>query len=103
MIEAELPSAVAHVWAWFCELSAARTSNGYGADPITFGDIDAWARLTRLSPTPWEVALIRRIDSAILPRMNKPAGSGKEISVKDTAGVVSLFAGLKARANEAFK
>lgn len=98
----DLPGCVAHVWAWFCELSAARTSNGWGANPITFPEIDAWARLTRSEPTPWEIGLIRRIDAAILPKINK-TGSKQEIAATDAQGVASLFGGLKARAREVYK
>lgn len=53
--------------------------------------------------TAFEFALLRRIDRVVLPILNKTKPSGKEsepdvVSVRDTAGLKSLFAGLKERA-----
>lgn len=89
------------MWGWFCELSAARGGNGFGLSPISFTEIDAWARVTGERPTPWEVGLLRRIDTAILPKLSG-AGAKDGVSVKDTAGMSALFSGLRARANEVF-
>lgn len=92
------------MWAWFCELSAARQSNGYSIGPISFSDIDAWSRLTRSDPTPWEVALIRRIDAAIIPVLNgRSSRPTNAVSVNNVEGVAALFAGFKAKAKEKFK
>jgi hypothetical protein len=91
------------MWVWFCELSSARSSNGYGLNPITFPEIDAWTRLMGVRPTPWETSVLRRMDTAVLSILNgKQSSSEKDISAKDTAGVKSMFAGLKARAAEVF-
>lgn len=95
------PKLLGYLWVWFCELSSARTSNGYRLNPITFPEIDAWTRLMGVRPTPWETSVLRRMDAAVLSVLNKPSG-GKDISAKDAAGVKSLFAGLKARAAEVF-
>jgi hypothetical protein len=55
------------------------------------------------NPTPWEIGLIRRIDAAVLKRlMATPEKKPGEASVRDTAAVQSVFAGLKARAAEVF-
>lgn len=97
-----IPKFAAYLWVWFCELSGARTSNGYGANPITFPDIAAWSQVMGLRPTPWEVSVIRRMDIAVLSVLNKASGSG-EVPVTDTKGVSSIFSGLKARASEVFK
>lgn len=53
-------------------------------------------------PTPWETSVLRRMDAAMLSVLNKQSSGGKDISAADTAGVKSLFAGLKARAAEVF-
>lgn len=59
---------------WFGELSAARTSNGFGMNPLSYAEILAWATLTRRSPAPVEVSALRRIDSAFLTIMAKRDG-----------------------------
>ncbi|MCP3065845.1 hypothetical protein LXT21_44465 [Myxococcus sp. K38C18041901] len=60
--EYALPEALAHVWGWFCELSGARGAGGFSIAPISFQDIEAWARLTGHQPTPAEVVLLRQLD-----------------------------------------
>lgn len=67
----KMPRALEHIWAWFCELNSARTSNGFGANPITYSEIAAWSALTLNVPTPWEVSLLKRIDRAFLEEMAK--------------------------------
>ncbi|MFO1126375.1 MAG: hypothetical protein U1E25_14600 [Methylocystis sp.] len=84
-------------------MSAARSSNGFGLNPIAFIDIAAWSQLTRAAPTPWEISLILRIDRAVLPILNRPREEQTSISVKDVDGVSALFAGMRARAAEVFK
>jgi hypothetical protein len=42
----ELPLEALHVWDWFREIAANRTSNGFGPNPITFLDIRAWSELS---------------------------------------------------------
>jgi hypothetical protein len=81
-----------HLWGWFVELSHARSSNGYSANPIGFAEIEAWARLTGQEPTPWEVSVLRRMDTAALEEMAKKSaaqtnGSGrKEFDPDDWEG-----------------
>jgi len=57
---------VAHLWRWFVDLHSARGSSGYGPNPIPYAEIAAWASLTGWPPSPWEVAIIRRIDTVFL-------------------------------------
>jgi hypothetical protein len=64
-----VPLDTAHVWTWFTELHAARSS-GMAANPISFTEIDAYCRLNQVVMTPWELGLIRQLDSIALA----PAG-----------------------------
>lgn len=61
-----LPLELAHVWAWFLELSEARASGSLGTSPITFGEMLAWAQLTDRKPRPFEITLLRALDRALL-------------------------------------
>jgi hypothetical protein len=58
----ECPYALAHVWAWFLDISGSRTSAGFGMNPIAYSEIDAWARLTGQRPTAIEVGILKRLD-----------------------------------------
>jgi hypothetical protein len=57
---------IAHVWDWFRELDATRGGNGWGVNPITFAEIDAYQRLTGEQITAWAARLIRAVDNAVL-------------------------------------
>lgn len=41
----------------------ARTGNGYAAHPLSYAEIEAWSRLTDTPIRPFEVAVIKRLDS----------------------------------------
>ena len=58
-----------HLWDWFLELSGGRQ----GLSPLTYAEIQAWASLTGRSPEPWEVWVLKRMDSLFLTtaRSNK--------------------------------
>jgi hypothetical protein len=59
--EPEIYPALQHIWTWFHHLSSTR-GGGFGPAPISFQEIDAWARLMRTGPTPWEIEQIMRLD-----------------------------------------
>lgn len=61
----ELPEPASHLMAWFYDLSATR-SVGMALNPISYTEIEAWARLTGNKPAPWEVSAIRQLDAAFL-------------------------------------
>jgi len=66
-----LPPEVAYLWDWFLELDSARTSNGFGLNPIGYTELAAWAALTGRSPLPWEVRWLMALDRA---RLAEPKG-----------------------------
>jgi hypothetical protein len=66
MVEPELPPGTAHIWNTFVQLSAARTGNGFGANPLPYGEIEAFCRLTRTDLEPWEIDVIRALDLEFL-------------------------------------
>jgi hypothetical protein len=57
-----VPAALQHVWEWFGELSSSRSGNGGGPNPLSFVEIEAWARLTGRLPAPREVQAIMALD-----------------------------------------
>lgn len=76
----EVPAAATYLWRWFMELNAGRQ---HGDTPLTWGDFDAWARLTARRLTAWEVDALRRMDTAWLTaaaeerRRRQPTPKGK--------------------------
>jgi hypothetical protein len=75
-IDAELdgppfPDGLEYIWAWFCELDAARTSNGYSANPISWHEVDAWARLRRRRPTGFELDCLAGLDQVRVESLAK--------------------------------
>jgi hypothetical protein len=87
---------------WFCELSQTRSSNGFGANPISFAEIEAWARMTRSMPTPREVLLLRRLDAVALRFINAKNPQRMQVDVNDAGGLEQMFGTLSAHAKEAF-
>lgn len=67
-----MPVPLVHVWQWFGELSRGRTC-GMATNPITWSDLDAWARLTGVRPTPLELELIYALDEALFSTLRDKA------------------------------
>lgn len=64
MIGPPFPEGAEYLWRWFAELDNDRGDTGDGPAPITYQDIEAWARLTGRKPRPWEVGVIKALDTA---------------------------------------
>jgi hypothetical protein len=67
----ECPKELEHVWSWFLELCSGRANTGFGPAPISFSEVKAWSEMTGVTPTPWEVTLLKRLDSFYLSIMVK--------------------------------
>ena len=65
-----------YIGGWFGELAAARPSSGFGASPISYAEIRAWAELTGRRPLPLEVALLRRLDACFLAALSVKKSDG---------------------------
>lgn len=70
LISPEISDEVMYIWTWFQELNCQRTSNGFGLNPITFLEIQAWANMTHKSPTAWEISALRAIDMTWINKMS---------------------------------
>lgn len=81
----------AHVFVWFVELDTARSTNGFGFNPISFTDIDAYSRINGVPMREWEVAAIRKMD---LVRLKKLNGGKDEPVVASRPMTPALFNGL---------
>ena len=59
----EIPDCVQYLWRWFWEINDSRTSNGFGFNPISYLEIEAWDRLTMKWVSPWETETIKKMDT----------------------------------------
>jgi hypothetical protein len=72
-----LPLGTEHIWRWFCDLDAKRTS-GWSMNPITWSDIHAYFGIRRVRPQPWELTALARLDDTFITSRIKPvAGSAQ--------------------------
>jgi hypothetical protein len=62
-------------------------------NPLQPTEVEAWFRLMRITPTPWEVDTIFQMDAAFLDQLHKKSkrkGMAK-VDASDTAGVTNLM------------
>jgi hypothetical protein len=62
----QCPEGLRYVWDWFLELTGRRTAGAVSWNPLSYGEVDAWARLMDRQPSPWEVGLLMRLDDTFL-------------------------------------
>lgn len=69
--EIDIPFAGIHLWEWFWVLSNSRGSSGFGgASPLSFSEIEAWARVCRVEPHPWEIDVLKAMDAEYMKAQN---------------------------------
>ena len=81
-----LPAGGEFLWRWFCGLSAARRIGFSGPEPITFAEIEAYARLTGWPIAPRHIAILQAMDATFLAfcREERERASGKRDKVAPT-------------------
>lgn len=62
----DIPAVADYVWEWFWSLNSRRGFVESGMLPLSYAEIDAWARRMRISITPEEVEMLTRMDDAML-------------------------------------
>lgn len=67
----ECPELLEGAWRDFLEVSGRRGSGAHGPVPLTWMDLDAWARLTRRAVAPQLVRLLCRLDDVWLESLQK--------------------------------
>jgi hypothetical protein len=73
-----LPPAVAYLWSAFLRLHCRRGSNGFGASPLSWSEIDAFCRLSGVRLAPWEVEIVEALDDAYMAEQAKDARARAE-------------------------
>lgn len=77
-----MPESMEYLWRWYTELAQGKSEGMLGVGPLTWVDIDAWARHMQRSPEPHEVEALFRIDLTVrvastvrAPTKGKPDGN----------------------------
>jgi hypothetical protein len=78
----ELPESCNQVWRWFIDLNNARSSNGYGVNPIAYSDLKAYLDLIGIEIEDWELSLIKRIDNEAMLSYAKESESERKKASK---------------------
>lgn len=61
----------------FRELNAARGSNGYGPQALTYQEIAAWCALNGVTLSPWEIETLAAMDAEAMRAMHEKKNSGR--------------------------
>jgi hypothetical protein len=73
----DMPHLIEYLWSYFLELNNTRQS-GMGVSSITYSEISAWCYLCDITLSPFEVKVIKLLDSVFVEHYNKE--SDKESS-----------------------
>lgn len=72
-LENQCPEAFQYLWDYFDQLNGARTSNGFGANPLSYSEIQCWRSLMDIDLTPNEVTILKYLDNEWLVHQGKQA------------------------------
>lgn len=62
---------MAHIWNFFLRLDRHRSSNGYGANPLSWADIKAFFDVHGILPEEYELLAISMLDNVRLEYIRK--------------------------------
>jgi len=62
----EFPQDMSQVWKFFIDLHNARSSNGFGVNPISYSEMCSYFQLFEIQPHDWEIETIRKLDKVAL-------------------------------------
>jgi hypothetical protein len=67
------PVLIEYLWRGFLELCSARGSGGFGPEPLSYFEIESWARMTRRTLTGWQVRVLKMLDAVYLSHQAEQA------------------------------
>lgn len=62
----EFPDGMVEVWKFFIDLHNARSSNGFGVNPISYSEIYSYFKLIEIQPQEWEIDVIKKLDKVAM-------------------------------------
>lgn len=73
-----LPEAGRLLWRAFIDLDGTRSMHAAGPNPISYAEIEAWARINRYPLASHHVRVIKAMDAVLIEHVNRKAGTGGE-------------------------
>lgn len=73
-----LPEAGRLLWRAFVDLDATRTMHAAGPNPITYAEIEAWARFNGYPLASHHVRVIKALDGVLMEHMSRKAAGGHD-------------------------
>lgn len=67
----ELPDMFSEVWSWFLRLNNRRQSSGFGYNPLSYSEIEAFFNLLEYNPQQWELEILEVLDSVAMKHFEK--------------------------------
>lgn len=67
----EIPVIAEDVWDIFWRMNPRRGNNGFGLMPISYTELEAWARLRNVEFTDWDLDAFDKMDTAFLSSVRK--------------------------------
>jgi len=71
LIPVEVSDIILYLWDWFLQLNSARQNNGFGVSPLSYLEIKAWSDLTQTIISPYEVRVIKQLDTIFINHYSK--------------------------------
>jgi hypothetical protein len=68
-----MPVSCYHLWKMFLDLNAARSSNGFGSNPLAYQEIYAYCQLYDIQLDEWELDVLRKFDNVVMEISAKQA------------------------------
>lgn len=69
LIKIDVHPSVMYLWHYFLQLSSSRQS-GMAVSPLSYFEIESWQRLSRIEISPFELTVIKALDSAFISHIN---------------------------------
>lgn len=89
-----VPEAGRLLWNFFVEMSDGRSGSGFGPNPISWAEMEAWMRVRRWPLTDAHISILRAMDRAWLEFADRKASKGdKPVRVK-TEMTPAMFDGM---------
>jgi hypothetical protein len=70
LVPPPFPHEISHLWDWFQEMCRMRQRNGMGVSPLS-SEILTWQGLTGITPTPFELETIWKLDAVFVAHHSK--------------------------------
>ena len=67
----DLPECLTYLWNWFNILTSKRGFNEVGVLPLTFTEINSWAKLFKIELESWELNSLISLDAVYLTETRK--------------------------------